>query len=326
MVKATATTMNLHKFIAKALLITAIFAVIWIAVGFIFMKRAIVDYQTRIPDSSFNAIAKTRCFNVERFNHLKRRDIVVASKKDGSLLTATLIYNPKPSGTTIIYCHGITTSRWDVLRGGRLDSLLNRGFNILTFDQRAHGQSEGDYPTYGFLEKYDLDQWVDTVAATFPNGTIGVEGISMGAATAVLHAAEVNPDKESTKKVSFYIFDSPYSDLERLLAYRLNKDYNLPNIKLNLLNLPIGDFDIAKVSPVKVAGRIDVPVLFIHGLADDYIPANMTRELYQAVRSKKMMLLIPKVAHAEAIYAHTSYWQSHDRFVYTIVKIGRRKE
>lgn len=323
MVKATATTMILQKFIAKALLITAGFAVIWIIVGFLFMKRAIVDYQTRTPDSSFNAIAKTRCFNIERFNQLKRIDIVVASKKDGSLLAATLIYNPKPSCRTIIYCHGITTSRWDVLRGGRLDSLINRGFNILTFDQRAHGQSEGEYPTYGFLEKYDLDQWVDTVAATFPNGTIGVEGISMGAATAVLHAGEINPNKESTKKVSFYVFDSPYSDLERLLAYRLNKDYNLPNIKLNILNLPISDFDITKVSPVKVAGRIDVPVLFVHGLADDYVPTDMSREMYRVARSKKMMLLIPKVHHAEAIYAHTSYWRSHDRFVNTIVKIGK---
>ena len=317
--------MRLRKTIIIALIITAAIAVVWFGVGLIVMKNAIESYETQKPGSSYEDFARTKCFNEERFNSLKKVNLTISSKMDGCLLAATLIYNPTPSTKTIIYCHMITSSRWEVLKGGRIDSLLARGFNVLTFDQRAHGKSEGSSPTYGFLEKLDLDQWVDTVSAIFPHGIIGVEGVSTGAATAILHAGEINPKKDAANKVAFYVFECSYSDLAKQLAYRINKHYYLPNMALNtslkILDHPFNGFNIYDVSPIKAARHIDVPVLFVHSKADSYVPTQMSKDLYNAVRSPKMLLLVPQMNHAEVIYANNLYWNTHDLFLKDIVRI-----
>ncbi|WP_320052451.1 hypothetical protein [uncultured Acetobacteroides sp.] len=317
--------MRLQKTIIIALVITAAIAVAWFGVGIIVMKNAIESYETKKPGSSYEDFARTKCFNEEQLNNLKKVEFTIPSKKDGCLLSATLIYNPTPSAKTIIYCHMITSSRWEVLKGGRIDSLLARGFNVLTFDQRAHGKSEGSSPTYGFLEKFDLDQWVDTVSAIFPRGIIGVEGVSTGAATAILHAGEINPKKDAARKVAFYVFECSYSDLAKQLAYRVNQHYYLPNMalktSLKILDRPFNGFNIYDVSPIKAARHIDVPVLFVHSKADGYVPAQMSKELYNAVRPPKMLLLVPKMRHAEAIYASKLYWNTYDRFLKNIARI-----
>lgn len=311
--------MRLWKTIIIALIITAVIAAIWVGVGLAVMKNAIEGNETRKPGNGFRDFARTKCFNEERFDKLKKDNLTIFSKKDGCLISATLIYNPTPSSNTIIYCHRITSSRWEVLKGGRIDSLLARGFNVLTFDQRAHGESEGEMPTYGFLEKFDLDQWVDTVAALFPNGTIGVTGVSTGAATAILHAGEINLNKEHPQKVAFYVFEFSYADLAELLTYRANKDYYLPNLALatsiKILSHPFNGFNISSVSPIRAAQRIDVPVLFVHSKTDSYVPMTMCYDLYNATHPPKMLLLLPNVNHAEALNSPQLYWSTNDRFL-----------
>jgi uncharacterized protein len=317
--------MKLHKPIIIALIITAAIAIAWLAIGIVVMKNALESCETRKLGSSYEDFARTKCFNEERFNKLKKVDLTIPSKKDGCLLSATLIYSPTPSAKTIIYSHMMASTRWEVLKGGRLDSLLARGFNVLTFDQRAHGKSEGAVPTYGLLEKFDLDQWVDTVAAIFPNGIIGVEGVSTGAATAILHAGEINPKKDAASKVAFYVFECSYSDLAQQLAYRVNQHYYLPNMALNtslrILDHQLNGFNIYNVSPVKAAPHIDVPVLFAHSKTDSFVPVQMSKDLYNAAHSPKMLLLVPKTNHAEVIYASCSYWHTHDRFLKNVVRI-----
>ena len=319
--------MRLRKTIIIALIITATIAAIWFGVGLMVMKNAIISYQPPKSGSSYEDLASTKCFNVARFSKLKRIELTIPSKEDGCLLSGTLIYNPAPSAKTIIYSHMITGSRWDVLKGGKIDSLLARGFNVLTFDQRAHGKSEGTVPSYGFLEKHDLDQWIDTVATIFPNGIIGVEGVSTGAATAILHAGEINPEKETYRKVAFYVFECSYSDLAKQLAYKINQHYHLPNVALStslkILDHPFNGFNIYNVSPVKAARYISVPVLFVHSKADSYVPTQMSEDLYKAVHAPKMLLLVPKVNHAEAVDSPTLYWNTYDSFLKTIVKIKR---
>ena len=321
--------MRLHKFIIISLIVTAIVGLIWLGSGYLFMKKAIDNYPTRIKASTLEVMKKNKELDTNWYNSLRKKDITIISSIDGIRLQGTIIYNPTPTKNTIVFSHGITEDRWSVLKGQRLQNYLKQGYNVLTFDQRAHGKSEGANPTYGFLEKRDLDQWVDTVARIFPNGVIGVEGVSMGAAIAVLHAGEINPQKKSPKKVAFYVFDSPYTDLEEQLSVRLNKDYHLPNLalttSLNILNRTINGFSINAVSPIKAANRIDVPVLFVHGMADTYVPTYMSEELYEVVKSPKMLYLVPNARHAQVPATDSSYWKIHNEFIYKKAKQDRQK-
>ncbi|WP_425061395.1 alpha/beta hydrolase [Sporomusa carbonis] len=186
------------------------------------------------------------------------------------------------------------------------DIYLNAGFNILLVDSRAHGESGGNSVTWGNYEKYDLDQWVDWVYQRFPGGMIGIHGISMGAATALMHA-ELN---EANKRVAFYIADSSYSDFETLLALQLKQRLSLPGTVLPKILLQYANaaayfnsrFTFHQASPIRSVRNVTTPVLYIHLEADELIPASMSQELYQATKGPRQLYMFPHAGHISAIF------------------------
>lgn len=230
-------------------------------------------------------------------------DITIESRF-GYPLSATYIPNPTSTDKTLIFLHGFTEDRATGLN--YLDIYLNNGFNLLLVDSRAHGNSGGDSVTWGNYEKHDLDQWVDWVRHRFPGGMIGVHGISMGAATALMHA-ELN---EKSKRVSFYIADSAYSDFEALLALQMEQRLNLPGKVLTKLLLPYANvaayfnsrFTFHQASPIRSVRNITTPVLYIHGEADKLVPVNMSLDLYNATKGPRQIYLFPRAEHVAAIF------------------------
>ena len=240
------------------------------------------------------------------------QDVVLYSRF-GYPLMGTFVPNPIPSEKTLIFLHGFTESRLIGLH--YLNLYLNSGFNLLFFDSRAHGESGGHSVTWGVYEKHDLDQWVDWVQHRYPKGMIGVHGLSMGAATALLHAGL----NEQNKKVSFYIADSAYSDFETVLAAQIRERLPLPrNISprallpyANLVAKLKSGFTFAQASPIRAAKNVTTPVLFIHGEADRLVPAGMSKELYKTVKGPKQIQLFPQAEHVSSLYS--------DRFRYRTV-------
>ena len=154
------------------------------------------------------------------------KENIVIESLDGYPLSGTFIPNPAPTNKTIVFVHGFMENRTAGLN--YLSLYMQSGFNLLLIDSRDHGESGGDSVTWGNLEKYDLDQWISWVQQRVPNGTIGVHGISMGAATALMHA-ELN---ESNKRVAFYIADSAYSDFETLMELQINRYLNSTHMEI----------------------------------------------------------------------------------------------
>lgn len=229
------------------------------------------------------------------------RDIVITSNF-GYPLHGTYIPNSKPTNKTIIFLHGFTGHR--ALGLSYLDIYLKNDFNVLLIDSRAHGESGGHSITWGNYEKYDLTQWVTWLETQAPQNIIGIHGVSMGAATALLHA-ELN---ETNKRVSFYIADSAYSDLESLFTLQL-KNYLpqvfVPKILINYANLVAyidSRFTFHQASPIRSVPKVTTPILYIHGAADQVVPAYMANELYQATKGVKQLYIFPKTTHLNAIY------------------------
>ncbi|HWR39743.1 MAG TPA: alpha/beta hydrolase [Patescibacteria group bacterium] len=222
----------------------------------------------------------------------------------GYSLHGTYIPNPQSTDKTLIFLHGFTESRAAGLY--YMDIYLNSGYNILLVDSRAHGDSGGDSVTWGNYEKYDLDQWVDWVSQRFPHGVIGVHGISMGAATALMHA-ELN---ETGKRVAFYIADSSYSDFETLLLIQMKQRFSLsgtalPKILLQYANAAAyfnSRFTFYQASPVRSVRNVTTPILYIHGEADHLVPATMAQELYSATKGPRQLYMFPHAEHVAAIF------------------------
>jgi len=230
-------------------------------------------------------------------------DVAIESRF-GYALKGTYIPNPNPTEKTLIFLHGFTENRLAGLNYRNL--YLNAGFNLLLVDSRAHGESGGDSVTWGVYEKFDLDQWVGWVRQRFPAGVIGVHGISMGAATALLHAEQ----NEAKKRVAFYIADSSYTDFETMLAplaeQRLHVSGNIPFRYVwpyaNVVAYIKSQFTFYEASPIRAVRHVTTPILFIHGESDKLVPVFMSQELYNATLGPRQIYTFPEAGHVGSFF------------------------
>ena len=122
---------------------------------------------------------------------------------DGKILRGTYIENRRDSHKTVILIHGLYQNRTMCLP--YMDEYRRLGYNILLIDLRGHGESEGDHTEWGISEVDDLLMWCQWLQNRDPQMTIGLHGISLGAAMALLYAGS-----EYGQDLSFVVADSAY--------------------------------------------------------------------------------------------------------------------
>lgn len=208
---------------------------------------------------------------------------------------------------TVILCHGIGC---DLTFAARYLTLFRpRGWNVLLVDHRHHGQSGGRNTTFGYYEKYDLLAWADWARVRLPpEGKIGVHGESLGAAVALQYAA-LDP------RLAFCIADCSYADLPALFVLRLRRDYNLPAFPFYFVaslesRLALGMW-FRQASPLRSIGRVQAPVLFIHGQEDDFIPPVHSVQLFSAAQGIKRLYLAPGAGHAQSFWKDEAAYRAH---------------
>ncbi|WP_166244540.1 alpha/beta hydrolase [Paenibacillus turpanensis] len=278
-------------------------ALIFIAA--VYFSKIVLYMRTHNDLDIFLAEAEARKFDKDVYERLTKQEVRIDSPM-GYPLHAVFIPAPGPASSrkTVILAHGVTSSHSGMIK--YMDLFLPRGFNVLAYDHRRHGKSGGTTTTYGLYEKLDLKACVDWVfEKTGPESVIGIFGESMGAATALQHAA-------IDSRAAFYIADCPYSDFTEQLKYRLRIEYRLPAFPL----IPIvsfvawlrSGFRFGAASPIRTLHKVEVPVLFIHGTEDTYIPKEMSVDLYEKKEGVKGLYLAPNADHAEA------YWKNKEEY------------
>lgn len=196
--------------------------------------------------------------------------------------------NPK---ATIILVHGIGSNKEYHL--GLAESLANIGFASVLFDNRAHGESEGTYCTYGFFEKNDISKIVDYIQTknTLP---IGIWGNSLGGAIAIQALAK-------DKRLAFGIIESTFTSLQQIVydyQTRHAKGISLPwvcDISLREAG-SIAGFPPQKVKPIEAVKHINQPVIIAHGDADKNIAFDYGKALFNHLASQKKKFITIKGA------------------------------
>ncbi|MEG1256716.1 alpha/beta hydrolase [Clostridium sp.] len=239
-------------------------------------------------------------FDEDLYNSWNKNDFFIKSNY-GYNLSCELIEDNKYEKEEeqikiMVLVHGITWSKYGEVKYTNM--FIKKGFKVLIYDHRNHGLSGKAPTTMGYYEKFDLKTVIDWCYNTYGNDiTVATHGESMGSATVLAHL-------EIDERPAFVIADCGYSDLYELLKYQLKDRYNLPNfpfvpLSAMLIRLRAG-FNIYQVSPIKVVEKTDVPILFIHGENDDYVPTYMGKAMYEVKKDKKELFIAPNAAHADS--------------------------
>jgi pimeloyl-ACP methyl ester carboxylesterase len=207
----------------------------------------------------------------------------------GVVLRGWRCVTDRPRRGTVIYLHGVADTR--ASGRGIAERFMARGFDVIAYDGRAHGESQGDTCTYGFFEKEDLRRVIDTIGA----GPIVLLGTSLGAAVALQEAA-------IDDRITTIVAAETFSDLRTVAAERAPFFFSRGTIdRAFVVAERDGHFTADDVSPLRAAPSITIPVLLIHGGADKDTPPAHSERVYAALAGKKRILIVPGAHHNQSL-------------------------
>lgn len=259
-----------------------------------------------------------RSLRTERFRIMSRYGYELAceylrlpEEEEKAVLEAkkAVIGNRRPIA---VISHGYTSTKYASAMYAEI--FLKRGFEVVIYDQRNHGQSGKGFTSMGYFEKFDLQTVLDWCENRFgPDAVFVTHGESMGAATVLNHLV-------IDKRPAAVIADCGYSDLGELLKHQLYHKMHLPAF----LFMPVADvilrlragFRIREVRPSDGVKFSNVPILFVHGAADDFVPTRMSVQMHGMRPDNTSLLLVEGAEHAVSFNTdRESYEKAVDTFL-----------
>lgn len=224
---------------------------------------------------------------------------------DGRKAHAIYLRCDTAHGRTAIMVHGYKDQALKFLYIGRMYHRL--GCNILLPDLSAHGKSEGREIQMGWNDRLDVLRWMDVAAGLFGNGAdsvrMVVHGVSMGAATTMCVAGEQVPCY-----VKCFVEDCGYTSAWDEFEGQLKEQFGLPPFPLMwttsaLCRVRYG-WSFGEASALKQVAKCRLPMLFIHGSRDTFVPTRMVYPLYAAKPEPKELWLVEGSEHARSYTDH----------------------
>jgi len=225
----------------------------------------------------------------------------------------------KNAKRTIIAMHG-WRSCWAKDFGTIADFWHNSGCNVLYVEQRGQNNSGGDYMGFGLLERYDCVDWINWVNERYKEKLpVYLGGVSMGATT-VMMAAGLNLPGNVCGIMADCGFTSAHAIWKHVVEDNLHMNYDMRAAAVDDLckkKIQIGANEYATTEALR---ECEIPVLFIHGTDDAFVPVEMTYENYKACVAPRMLLIVPGAGHGMSYYtdrkayeaASEEFWHKYD--------------
>ncbi|MDD6307977.1 MAG: alpha/beta hydrolase [Clostridia bacterium] len=191
--------------------------------------------------------------------------------------------------------------------------------SVLFAEQRGQGNSDGEYMGFGLMERHDCQRWAHWAAARGENLPIYLCGVSMGASTVLMSASlSMPPDVHGI--IADCGFTSPHDIWKHVANHNLHLSYGIVGTIASDLckkRIQIGTNDYSTIFALK---ETNIPVLFVHGTADKFVPITMTYDNYEACRAPKHLFVVPGAGHAKSYLrdkegyqkAVLDFWQTYD--------------
>ncbi len=224
---------------------------------------------------------------------------------DGVRLHAYYIAAAQPTKKTAVIVHGYTDN---AIRMMMIGYMYNNklGYNTLLPDLRDTGLSGGDEIQMGWLDRIDVRQWMGVANNIYGDSTqMVVHGISMGAATVMMESG----DTPQPSYVKCFVEDCGYTSVWDEFGLQLKEEFHVPsfpilNVASMMCQMEFG-WNFKEASALKQVAKCNLPMFFIHGDIDTYVPTWMVFKLYEAKPEPKELWVVPGAIHAMSYYTHT---------------------
>ncbi len=202
------------------------------------------------------------------------------------------------SGKWAVLCHGYTGKAANMSSFAEIFASL--GFSILAVDLRGHGDSEGKYRGMGWHDSFDVKEWCEYLESHYTVTDIALYGISMGGTTVMCASGHALPDS-----VKLIVEDCGYSSIKDEMKYNTKLRYKIPSFPL--INFLSGatkaraGFSVLKDgNAVAQLKKSKVPILFIHGEEDLFVPFSMLGKVYKAAPGPKEKFVVHGAGHGKS--------------------------
>lgn len=240
---------------------------------------------------------------------MKQEHEDVYIKSNDNLKLHGILFHKRSSKRIVICLHGYSS------KGGTSDYTaiskfyLDRDFNILMIDARAHGASEGKYIGFGCLDRNDLMKWIQYVINLLGDDCeILLHGTSMGGAT-VLMASGLELPTNIKGIISDCAFTSP-ADIFTNVLKNMYHIYPYPIINIaSVISKKIAGYGLDQCNSAEEVKKAKTPILLIHGDNDTFVPCCMSEEIYENCASPKALFIVKGAGHAESYYKDTQEYQ-----------------
>ena len=294
-----------RRWLRITLIIVAVLVVIDIAAALYFYHVAFIRNNqpaTQVKKSSPNYGL------VQDFDKLPKSTKTITN--DGLKLDAWYVPAATKTDKTVIVVHGYHENKSNMRQYGMLFHQL--GYNVLMPDDRSAGDSEGDYISFGYYDKDDVNAWAHSLVSSDKNVDITLYGLSLGAATVMMASSLPTLPHQ----VSSIIEDCGYDNVMNEISYQAKQQYNLPAFPIvysvSLENKLRQGWFFSEGSSTAALAKDTRPILMIHGTADTFVPYSMLQVNYDAVKAgtPKEELSVKGAVHAHSFETAPKLYRS----------------
>lgn len=260
------------------------------------------EFLASSPDLATDQFTELATFDTSWLNTHPFEEVEMKSY-DGLLLRGYYLAAPQPTTKTALLAHGYNGSAKNDM--GAFAKMYHEifGYNVLMPDDRGHGASEGTYIGFGWPDRLDYVKWIQYLVQRIgPDAQIVLHGVSMGGATVLMTGGEELPGQ-----VKCIIADCAYTSVRDILSYQARRLYRLPAFPLvplvSLVCKIRAGYFFGEASALRQVSKTRLPLLFIHGAEDTFVPLAMLQPLYAASQAYKEQMIVPGAGHGLAYSA-----------------------
>ncbi len=198
----------------------------------------------------------------------------------------------------VLLLHGMRGDRTSTLPRARV--LADAGFSVLMIDLQAHGETPGERITLGWRESADVRAAIAWLRERAPARRIGVIGVSLGGASALLGGQPLPCDA--------LVLEAVHPRLRRAIENRVGR-FMAPLLLMQIE--PRLRVRAEQLDPIRFIGTVEAPVLVVGGLRDALTTARETRELFSAAREPKELWIVDRAAHEDFSRADPAGYRGH---------------